>query len=138
VLVVEHTFNAPVSKVWKVLTNKEDIRKWSFDIKEFKPQEGFEFQMFGEKDGVKYDHRCKITEVTFEKKLSHTWRYEGYEGDSLVTYELFSEGNKTRLRLTHKGLETFPKIPDFAKENFVAGWTQIIGKNLKQTIMGDV
>jgi uncharacterized protein YndB with AHSA1/START domain len=133
-LVVERTFHAPASRVWKVLTNKEDIKHWSFDIKEFKPQAGFEFQMYGEKDGVKYDHRCKITEVVLEKKLAYTWRYEGYEGNSLVTFELFDEGNKTRVKLTHKGLETFPKTPDFAKENFMAGWTSIIGENLKQFV----
>ena len=33
--------------------------------------------------------------------------------------------------LTHEGLESFPKSnPDFAKENFAEGWTQILGKSL--------
>ena len=65
------------------------------------------------------------------EKLSHTWRYEGYEGNSILTFELFAEGDKTRLRLTHEGLETFPDKPDFAKANFVMGWTSIIGTSLK-------
>jgi uncharacterized protein YndB with AHSA1/START domain len=133
-LVVERTYDAPVSKVWQALTNKEDIKQWSFDIKEFKPQVGFEFQFLAEKDGVKFDHRCKIIEVAKEKKLAYSWRYEGYEGNSLVTFEIFNEGNKTRLRLTHKGLETFPKNPNFAKKNFEEGWTMIIGKNLKEFV----
>jgi uncharacterized protein YndB with AHSA1/START domain len=132
--VIERTLNAPVSRVWKALTNKEDIKQWSFEMKEFKPQKGFEFQFYGEKDGFKYDHRCKIIEAIPEKKLSYTWRYEGFEGNSLVTIELFAEGNKTRLKLTHEGLETFPKTTDFAKENFVAGWTMIIGENLKKFV----
>ena len=132
--VIERVFNAPVSKVWKVLTNKEDIKQWSFDIKEFKPEVGFEFQIDKQKEGVRYLHLCKITKVTNEKALAYTWRYEGYEGNSLVIFELFDEGDKTKLRLTHKGLETFPKIPAFSRKNFKAGWTQIIGKNLKQFI----
>jgi hypothetical protein len=50
-----------------------------------------------------------------------------------VTFELFDEAGKTRLKLTHEGLETFPASnPDFAKESFTEGWTHIIGKSLKE------
>jgi len=46
---------------------------------------------------------------------------------------LFAEGNKTRVKLTHTGLETFPASnADFAKGNFVQGWTHIIGTSLKE------
>jgi hypothetical protein len=69
--------------------------------------------------------------VIKERKITYSWRYEGYEGISYVSFELFPEGDKTRLILTHKNLETFPKNnPDFGKENFVAGWTHIIGISL--------
>ena len=70
------------------------------------------------------------------KKLRHSWRYEGYEGNSFVTFELFDEGEKTRLKLTHEGLETFPVTAhnDFAKENFAEGWTYIIGTALQKFI----
>jgi hypothetical protein len=63
--------------------------------------------------------------------LAYTWRYKGQEGDSLVTFELFPEGDKTRLKLTHEGLETFPKLPAYARKNFEAGWTKLIGSSLK-------
>jgi uncharacterized protein YndB with AHSA1/START domain len=133
-LIIERTFQAPVSTVWKAITNKDDLTRWSFEIKEFKPEVGFEFELRAEKNGVTYLHQCKVTEAIPEKKLAYTWRYEGYEGDSLVTFELFAEGDKTRLKLTHQGLETFPKTPDFARGNFLAGWTQIIGVSLKQYV----
>jgi len=72
------------------------------------------------------------------KKLAYSWRYEEYEGDSLVTFELFEEGEKTRLKLTHEGLETFPmNNPDFAKKSFAAGWTEIIGTSLKKFVEED-
>ena len=52
---------------------------------------------------------------------------------SVVTFELIPEGEKTRLKLSHTKLETFPESnPDFAKENFIAGWKEIIGINLKE------
>ena len=47
---------------------------------------------------------------------------------------LTPEGDKTRLRLTHQGLETFPKTPAFARKNFVEGWTQLIGSSLKEFV----
>jgi hypothetical protein len=63
--------------------------------------------------------------------LRYSWRYEGYEGISFVTFELFADGNNTKIRLTHEGLESFPASnPDFAKENFVEGWNYLIGTSL--------
>jgi uncharacterized protein YndB with AHSA1/START domain len=50
----------------------------------------------------------------------------------LVTFGLFAEGNKTRVRLTHEGLETFPALPSFDRGNFLQGWTQLIGTSLKE------
>jgi uncharacterized protein YndB with AHSA1/START domain len=130
-IVIERTFNISIGKVWKALTDKDQMKEWYFDIAAFKPEVGFEFQFEGGKDDKRYLHLCKITEVIKEKKITYSWRYEGYEGISYVTFELFAEGDKTRLKLTHKNLETFPKInPDFAKENFVGGWTHIIGSSL--------
>jgi uncharacterized protein YndB with AHSA1/START domain len=133
-LVMERTFHAPIARVWKAITDKDEMKQWSFDIKEFKPEKGFEFQFYGEKDGVKYFHRCKVKEVIRGKKLAYSWRYEGYEGDSLVTFELFAEGDKTRVRLTHDGLETFSKMDIFARTNFVEGWTALFGGNLKRFV----
>src|SRR5205085_11589355 len=42
-------------------------------------------------------------------------------------FELFPEkdGGTTRLRLTHEGLDSFPKLPQFARKNFNQGWTAI-------------
>ena len=131
-LVIERTFNAPAGRIWQALTKADQMREWYFDLKEFKPEPGFEFQFVVEHEGNTYDHRCRITEVIPEKKLVYTWRYEGHEGNSLVTFELFPEGDKTRLKLTHEGLDTFPRTPAFARENFVKGWTEIIGSSLKE------
>ena len=134
-ILVERTFNAPISSVWKAITDKNKMKKWYFDLAEFKPEVGFKFQFFGgEEGGKQYLHLCEITEVIPEKKLTHSWVYDGYPGASYLTFELFDEGNnQTRLKLTHKEIESFPKEnPDFAKENFVAGWDYIINTALKE------
>src|SRR5437588_12277423 len=135
-VVIERTFNAPVAQVWKALTDADEMRVWYFDLKEFKPEVGFEFEFTVEHEGARYHHLCKITEVIPQKKIAYTCRYAGEEGDSLVTFELFPEGNRTRLKLTHEGLETFPKVPAYARTNFEKGWTEIIGSSLKQHVEG--
>src|SRR2546430_16126782 len=95
-VIVERTLNAPVARVWKALTDVEEMRQWYFDLKEFRPEVGFEFEFTVEHEGMTYHHLCKIREVIPEKKLAYTWRYAGHEGDSLVTFELSAEGNRTR------------------------------------------
>ena len=130
--VIERTYNAPVEKVWQAITDKDKMKQWYFDLKEFKPEVGFEFRFFGGSKEQQYEHVCKITEVVPGKKLTHSWRYDGYAGNSFVTWELFDEGDKTRVKLTHTGLDTFPAEPDFARENFAMGWTDIVGRSLKE------
>jgi uncharacterized protein YndB with AHSA1/START domain len=124
-LVVERTFNAPIARVWTALTERAAMAKWSFDLKDFKPEFGYEFAFVVEHDGKKFDHRCCVTEVVPGKKLAYTWRYEGHAGDSLVTFELFDVGGKTRLRLTHQGLGNFPRSPEYDRSNFEKGWNGI-------------
>ena len=130
-IVIECTYNAPVEKVWAALTDNALMKQWYFDIAKFNPEPGFEFSFTAGNEDKQFVHLCKVKEVVSNKKLSYSWRYEGYEGDSLVIFELFPEGNGTKVKLTHEGLETFPAVQDFAKENFVQGWTHILGIALK-------
>lgn len=129
---IERTFPVSVSRLWNALTDPEEFKNWYFKLPGFKPEVGYEFEfMGGRPGGIQYRHLCVVTESIKEKKLVYSWRYDGYEGISYVTWELFPEGNSTRLKLTHAGLETFPKSnPDLAAKNFAEGWTGIIGKSL--------
>ncbi len=132
--VIERTYNAPIEKVWKAITDRQEMKQWYFDLAEFKAEPGFEFSFTGGPPDKQYLHLCKVTEVVPGKRLSYSWRYDGYEGNSFVTFELFEEGEKTRLKLTHTGLDTFPAHPDFARSSFEAGWNELIGKLLKDFV----
>jgi uncharacterized protein YndB with AHSA1/START domain len=131
--IIEKILNAPQALVWKAITDKELMKQWYSDLAEFKAEPGFEFRFVGgPPEGKQWMHICVIKEVVPGSKLVHSWKYEGYPGDSLVTFELTSvDTNKTKLRLTHAGLDTFPASePDLYKNNFEKGWTEIIGTSL--------
>lgn len=131
-VIIERSFNAPIEKVWQAIIDNKDMKEWYFDLEEFKAEPGLEFQFTGGTETNTYLHLCKVIEVIPQQKLTYSWRYDGYEGKSIVNFELFPDGDKTRLKLTHEGLQTFPaNNPDFAKANFEAGWTEIIGTSLK-------
>jgi uncharacterized protein YndB with AHSA1/START domain len=131
-VIIEKLVNAPVKKVWQAITDKDQMKQWYFDLNDFIPEVGFEFSFAGQgSKGEQYLHLCRITEVVPLKKLQYTWKYAGMEGSSLVTFELFEEDNKTLVKLTHTGLETFPQVSkDFGRDSFNAGWTELITKLL--------
>lgn len=136
-IVVERIYHAPIARVWTALTDPDEMKKWYFDVHAFRPEKGCEFSFYAGEEGKKYTHLCRVTEVIPERKIAYTWRYEGWEGDSEVSFELFPEGDdKTRVVLTHTGLDTFPadKNPDLKKSNFAMGWDHIIGISLRDFV----
>ena len=126
--IIERFFDAPGQKIWDALTQNEQMKKWYFNLPDFRPVVGFEFSFKGGVDeNNPYTHLCRVTEVVPGKKLAYSWRYDGYPGDSTVSFELFGEDGKTRLKLSHSGLETFDRSnPDFARTNFEQGWASIL------------
>ncbi len=139
ILIIERIYDAPIEKVWQAITNKDEMKDWYFEVADFQPEVGFEFQFYGENDGRKYLHKCRVVEAEPITKIAYTWRYDGYMGESLVTFELFSEEkNKTRLKLTHSDLDSFPASnPDFAPSNFNQGWNNILGDSLRNFVETD-
>lgn len=133
IVVIERTYEAPIERVWEALTNKDQMKQWYFEVSDFKAEVGFEFQFSAGTDEKKYLHKCTVVEANPITKIAYTWSYDGYVGQSLVTFELFSEDkNKTRLKLTHSDLDTFPQdTPDFSQESFNEGWKSILGESLR-------
>jgi uncharacterized protein YndB with AHSA1/START domain len=138
-IVLERLFDVPTNQVWRALTDSKELKNWYFDLQGFKAEVGNQFQFTGGHDKeIQYLHLCEITEVVPNKKLSYSWRYEGYAGISFVTFDLVEKGNKTLLKLTHTGIDTFPcENPDFALHNFEEGWNEIINNSLKNHLEQD-
>ena len=132
-LVIEETYDAPVEKVWNAITSYDEMKQWYFEeMESFKPETGFTTRFNIHNNGNDYFHIWKVTEVVPMKKIVYRWTYRDYEGDSYVSWELSTENNKTKLKLSHSGLDTFPKDnPDFRRESFVGGWTYFLSNRLK-------
>ncbi|MEM7086733.1 MAG: SRPBCC domain-containing protein [Bacteroidota bacterium] len=130
-LIIEQEFNAPIALVWRAITENEMLKKWYFDISNFKPEVGCKFQFEGGEKNKRYVHLCEVLEVIPNKKLKYSWKYEGYTGLSFVTFQLSTVGEKTKVTLIHEGLETFTE-PDFARGNFEGGWKYLIQESLKE------
>ena len=135
-IVLERTYNAPIERVWKAITDIDQMKQWYMPLSDFRPAVGFETKFTIEHEGNVWPHLWKVTEVIPNKKISYEWRYEGFPGNSLVTFELKPAGAGTHITLTHTGLETFQgdKYPGLAPENFNKGWTELIGKLLKEFV----
>jgi Uncharacterized conserved protein len=136
-VIVERTLQAPISKVWKALTDPRQMKSWYFDIESFKAEPGFEFKFYGGDNETQWAHYCKVLEVEKEKKLSYTWSYDEFPGViTIVTWELFAgDNNSTIVRITHTGLEQFPQDNrNFRKQSFNEGWMYILGTSLKDYV----
>jgi uncharacterized protein YndB with AHSA1/START domain len=126
----EQVYDAPIEKVWQALADENHMRVWYFpQLRTFKPVAGFKFVFSN--DGSPYQKEWRVTKVEDGRVLAHSWVYKGYPGSSEVTFELFKEADKTRLKLTHTELASFPDDPHFARIRFEDGWKQILGNNLK-------
>lgn len=132
-LIKEFCYDAPIEKVWRALTDTESMRNWYFpQLREFEPAVGFKFQF--EDDSAEYQKEWIVTKVVEGKTLAHSWAYKGYAGKSEVIFDLFSEGDRTTLKVTQTNLETFSNDPHFARERFEWGWDNLLGKNLKRLL----
>jgi uncharacterized protein YndB with AHSA1/START domain len=133
-IVVEAKYHASPEKVWRAITDKEQMKQWYFDIPDFDLKSNSIFNFYEPGSEKKFHHRCTIKEIVPNRKFQHTWTYPNrIKGESLVTWEMAQAGEYTSVTLTHEGIENFAEAGnDFARENFVGGWNEIVGRLLKE------
>ena len=131
-VILERTYNASPEAVWQAITNADQMKQWYMPLSEFRPEVGFETSFDVNAKGRDYLHIWKVTEVVPNRKISYEWRYGGFPGNSLVTFELTPQGRGTRITLTHTGLESFEgyRNPGLKPDNFEKGWTGLLGTQL--------
>ncbi len=65
------------------------MKKWYFDLAEFKAEKGFKSKFTGGPPKKKSVHLCEVAEVIPENKLTYSWRYYDDKCISFVPFELF-------------------------------------------------
>ncbi|ROI06792.1 SRPBCC domain-containing protein [Chryseobacterium sp. G0240] len=134
-IIVQYKINALAAKVWKALTDKNEMKSWYFDIHDFEPEAGNEFNFYEPGGERKYHHQCQILEIIPGHLLKHSWSYPDFSSlKTIVTWELSpAENGSTTVKLTHEGIENFKDLGSgFSKESFTEGWNTIIGQSLKE------
>ncbi|RZM29061.1 MAG: SRPBCC domain-containing protein [Pedobacter sp.] len=107
--VIDHLYNAPIDKVWQTLSNEDSMKEWYFSqLESFEPVVGYDF-LFSN-DGSPYQKARRVTKVVDAQLLAHSWIYKDHPGSSEVPFELFADGERTRLKLTHTRLDSFQPI----------------------------
>lgn len=130
------TINASASKVWKALTDKDELKEWMMMPTTFEAVVGKEFT-FKAKGNENWDGfiYCKVMEVEINKKLSFSWNAQIIGVDTLVTILIFEKGGKTELSLIHTGFEKLP-AESRAKmiESHNNGWEERIVQKLPELL----
>lgn len=135
-VIVTQKLNVPKEKIWNALTDKEQMKEWYFDIPDFELEIHKIFHFYEPGNEKKYHHQCEILEIIPNKKLKHTWFYPEFSNQkSIVNWDLEDLEDDTLVTITHENLDNFKDLgKDFQKESFQQGWTEILGKSLKDFI----
>lgn len=132
-ITVQFKINAPIEKVWKALTNKEEMKYWYFNIPDFELEVGKQFNFYEPGDEKKYHHQCEILEIIPHQKLKHSWSYPEFSNEkTIVTWEIQPDDKETIVTLIHENIDNFKALGEnFSRESFTEGWNGIIGQSLK-------
>ena len=126
-LALVRKFKAPPEKVWRALTQPEELRQWFAPGDEFKiPRAEADLKVGGRynivmqsPDGELHDVKGVYREIVQGKKLVYTWAWKSTpERESLVTIELRPADGGTELTLKH---EQF--FDEEARDKHQHGWT---------------
>lgn len=138
-VIVEQHFEVPVDALWRAITERDQMVQWFFDnIVAFEARVGFTTQFTIENEGRIFVHRWRIIEVEPLRKIVYNWQYEGYQGDSMVSFELKEQAGGCRVTVTHTVVESFPQsIPEFTRESCLGGWSYFIQQQLASYLAGE-
>ncbi len=132
---IEVTINAPAAKVWKAITEKDQISKWLLPIDDFIPETGNVSHMTWQNAEQTVHHTYTIKEIIHEKKLVLLWQVSGFPGDTIITYELDETDGKTKLIFKLEGWEGPAYQSNVqSRDEDIEGWRSTIQKILPQLI----
>jgi uncharacterized protein YndB with AHSA1/START domain len=102
-LVFEEVLPHPVEAVWGALTDAAAISEWLMATTEFRPQVGARFRMQTGRLSADGWVDAEVLELDPPRRMVWAWSVNDGRPPTTVTFELASEGDGTRLTLTHVG-----------------------------------
>jgi uncharacterized protein YndB with AHSA1/START domain len=117
-------------RVWRALVDPAELAAWLMPT-DFAAEVGHEFSLETGDDHIG-TIRGEVLEIDEPKLLRCRW--SGVFGDTEVTFELFPDGDGTRLRVVHDGW-TDPLPTEHA--GFDDGWKQKLEQDLPR-VLGSV
>jgi len=129
-IIIEINLPLPIEKVWSAITDLPQMHQWFFEqINNFEPVIGFETRFNVQSENRVFPHLWKITEVIPPSTITTSWKFEGYEGSSFVTFKLELKNGKTNLKVITKIVEDFQDdIPEFSRESCIGGWNYFLDR----------
>ncbi len=137
VITKEHVFSHAIDKVWNAITKAEEISAW-FIKADFKAEKGFKYTFTAEPN----EKGCTVISGEVKEatpyKLAYTWVLPNTNIETLVTWQLESTKEGTKLNLEHSGISNYEGETAVAMfNNFNGGWDNCISgltKYLKELI----
>lgn len=136
-VVIERLLNAPVELVWRIWTKPEFIQRWFGSDRKGTVHSvdmdltlGGKYRVtFQDSDGTSHAAFGEYLEIIKESKLRYTWEWESEPGHvTELSVEFGTEGEKTRLTLTHSDLN-----PN-SLHGYKDGWNATVDKILEKII----
>lgn len=128
-IVIKQKLAANSDDVWSAISNPAVMERWYFNITDFKPVVGCEFDWWGgEDESSLWHHRGRVEKVLPGQYLSYTWEYPGFTGKGRCVWRLsqIDEG-LTELNFSFEFITPFQEDqPALARENFELGWNTFI------------
>src|SRR5215469_3638614 len=123
-LMISRTYPASVERVFKAWTDANQLGQWFAPSDDYTTKASVDLR-------IGYEYRIAITHkggnvhnvvgtyrlIEPPRKLIYTWRWEGAPADTLVTVDFATEGDATKVTITH---EQFLTTEDRDRHN--EGW----------------
>ncbi len=117
----KYTIKAPISSVWRALTDPSVIQEWS-GVPAIMTTQLVKFSLWGG------DIHGINTEVAENELLKQDWYSEDWAQPSKVTFTLEVKKNNTVLTLLHEG------FPEAEAKDLEHGWEEFYLKPIKQLL----
>ncbi|WP_417525162.1 SRPBCC family protein [Marinovum sp.] len=137
-LTLERRFNAPLARVWEMVTRPENVVLWFGHDGWTMMSHALDFTRPGpwhahmrSAEGNRFDVSGTVTEVTPPRHLAFTWAWQDAEGnrghESRVTFALVPSGDVTLFTVHHAGL------PDGeTTTSHEGGWSAVLARLERQ------